>query len=70
LKSITTLPELGGERVNLRVLAFNSRAIRAYEKCGFVQEGVERESAFVNGRWHDDIMMSVLDHEFLTGTQI
>ena len=51
-------------RVDLRVLAYNTRAIRAYEKCGFVREGVERESAFVNGAWQDDVMMSILDHEF------
>lgn len=51
-------------RVDLRVLAYNTRAIRAYEKCGFVREGVERESALVNGAWHDVVMMSILDHEF------
>ncbi|MGE3910824.1 MAG: GNAT family N-acetyltransferase [Chloroflexota bacterium] len=54
-------------RIDLRVLAYNTRAIRAYEKCGFVREGVERESAYVNGAWHDDIMMSVLEHEFTGG---
>lgn len=29
-------------RVDLRVLEYNRRAIRCYEKCGFVKEGVER----------------------------
>jgi RimJ/RimL family protein N-acetyltransferase len=47
------------------VLAYNKRAIRAYEKCGFVIEGREREAAFVDGAWHDDVMMGLLDHEFL-----
>jgi RimJ/RimL family protein N-acetyltransferase len=51
-------------RIDLRVLAYNNRAIRAYEKCGFVREGVERESALVDGVWHDDIIMSVLAHEY------
>jgi len=51
-------------RIDLRVLAYNTRAIRAYEKCGFVREGVERESAFVNGVWHDDLMMAVLEDEY------
>lgn len=55
-------------RIDLRVLAYNVRAIRAYEKCGFVREGVERKSALVNGVWHDDIIMSVLDHEFADRT--
>lgn len=52
-------------RVGVRVLAYNQRAIRAYEKCGFVIEGREREAAFVNGAWHDDVLMGVLEHEFL-----
>jgi RimJ/RimL family protein N-acetyltransferase len=52
-------------RIGVRVLAFNARAIRAYEKCGFAVEGREREAAFVNGRWHDDIIMGLLSHEFV-----
>lgn len=52
-------------RIGIRVLAYNQRAIRAYEKCGFVIEGREREAAFVNGVWHDDVLMGVLEHEFL-----
>jgi RimJ/RimL family protein N-acetyltransferase len=55
---------LGLHRVSARVVAYNERAIRAYEKCGFVREGREREAAFVDGAWHDDIMMGVLDREY------
>jgi len=51
-------------RIGIRVLAYNRRAIRAYEKCGFRIEGRERETAFVNGHWHDDVIMGLLDHEF------
>ncbi len=51
-------------RVGVRVLAYNKRAIRAYEKCGFVLEGRERETAFVDGVWHDDLMLGILSHEF------
>lgn len=43
--------ELGLHRVGLRVLEHNRRAIACYVKCGFVREGLERESARVNGRW-------------------
>ena len=56
---------LGLHRIGVRVLSFNQRAIRAYEKCGFVVEGRERETAFVNGIWHDDIMMGLLESEFV-----
>jgi RimJ/RimL family protein N-acetyltransferase len=51
-------------RVSLRVLAYNHRAIRSYQKCGFVIEGYEREAAWVNGQWHDDVIMGLLDREF------
>ena len=37
----------GLHRVGLRVLDSNPRAIRAYEKCGFVREGHERETLFM-----------------------
>jgi RimJ/RimL family protein N-acetyltransferase len=56
--------EMNLHRIDLRVLARNGRAIRAYEKCGFVHEGVERESALIDGNWEDDVKMSVLEHEF------
>jgi RimJ/RimL family protein N-acetyltransferase len=51
-------------RIGIRVLAHNSRAIRAYQKCGFVIEGRERETAFIDGVWHDDVMMGLLETEF------
>jgi RimJ/RimL family protein N-acetyltransferase len=55
---------LGLHRVAVRVLAYNSRAIRAYEKCGFVREGIEREAALVDGERHDDVLMGILAREF------
>ncbi|KAA0700129.1 N-acetyltransferase [Neorhizobium sp. P12A] len=57
--------ELELHRIGIRVLAYNERAIRAYQKCGFVVEGRERETAFVDGKWHDDLMMGLLSTEFL-----
>ena len=47
-------------RISLRVLSYNARAIAAYRKVGFVQEGVERQSARVGDAWHDDVMMALL----------
>ena len=44
-------------RVGLRVISYNERAIRAYKACGFVEEGREREAAFVSGAWHDDVII-------------
>ncbi len=51
-------------RISVRVIDYNLRAIRAYRKCGFVVEGREREAAFVDGTWYDDVMMGILDREY------
>ena len=56
--------ELGMHRVDLRVLAFNERAIACYEKCGFVREGVEREGSRIGGERQSDVLMSVLEQEY------
>jgi [ribosomal protein S5]-alanine N-acetyltransferase len=57
--------QLNLNRVELRVLEFNSRAIRSYEKCGFFREGIERDSAFVDGRWENDVVMAILKADYL-----
>jgi RimJ/RimL family protein N-acetyltransferase len=51
-------------RVDLRVLEYNKRAISCYQKCGFIKEGVEREGAFIEGKWESDWMMSILEQEY------
>jgi ribosomal-protein-alanine N-acetyltransferase len=58
---------LGLHRIDLRVLAFNERAIRCYLRCGFTEEGREREAARVNEGWHDDVIMGILEQEFARG---
>ena len=51
-------------RVDLRVLAYNERAIRCYRACGFIEEGREREGVRVGDAWHDDIIMGMLAQEY------
>jgi RimJ/RimL family protein N-acetyltransferase len=51
-------------RVSLRVVAYNTRAIRCYLACGFVEEGREREAARIGDTWYDDVIMGVLAHQF------
>jgi RimJ/RimL family protein N-acetyltransferase len=50
---------LGLHRVALSVFAFNERAIRAYLRVGFVIEGKSREAIWRDGRWWDEIAMSI-----------
>ncbi len=51
---------LGLHRISLEVYAFNPRARRAYEKAGFVAEGVLRESLLWEGERVDATVMSIL----------
>jgi len=51
-------------RLHVRVLAFNTPAIAAYKKVGFQVEGQERESAWIDGKWHDDLLMGLLARDF------
>lgn len=67
--AIRTLLRFGFEEMNLhriylRVYEDNTRGIRAYEKCGFCQEGRLREANFRQGRYHDELVMGILSHEF------
>ncbi len=55
---------LGLHKLSMRVLAFNTRAIRAYERVGFIREGLERESALIGGTWYDDVIVGLLKRDF------
>jgi UDP-4-amino-4,6-dideoxy-N-acetyl-beta-L-altrosamine N-acetyltransferase len=57
--------DLGLERVWLKVIDSNAAAIKLYQKCGFIDEGIMRKSVFKNGQFVDQIMMSILKDEFL-----
>ena len=52
--------DLNLHRIYLHVFADNLRAIRAYEKSGFGQEGVLREATCIDGEWGDVIVMGLL----------
>jgi len=52
--------EMGLHRIQLAVAPFNPAGIRAYEKAGFIEEGRHREAVWHDGRWYDEVMMSIL----------
>jgi RimJ/RimL family protein N-acetyltransferase len=52
--------KVGLHRIHLGVYAFNPRAQRVYEKCGFQVEGIERDVLFWNGQWMNSIRMAIL----------
>lgn len=49
--------ELGLTAVRVRVLSFNTRALRCYAKCGFTEERREERALQMNGAWHDDVIL-------------
>lgn len=56
--------ELGLNRIGLGVWAFNDRAIAAYRKVGFVEEGRRRQMTLHAGRFYDEVLMSILRSEW------
>ncbi len=51
-------------RVSLSVFEFNERAIRSYRSAGFVVEGRSREAIWRDGRYWDELTMSILEPEW------
>ena len=56
--------ELNLYRVSLDALGSNARAIRSYEKCGFVLEGRTRDAARYDGQYCDEVCMGILRDEW------
>jgi ribosomal-protein-alanine N-acetyltransferase len=64
LMTIYGFDKLNLNRVWLGVNADNAAAVRAYERAGFVREGVLREEQFRNNRYYDVIRMGILRREY------
>lgn len=59
--------EMGLNRIEIGVMAFNLRARSVYRKAGYVEEGIRREAVFHDGTFHDQVIMSMLASEWLSG---
>jgi RimJ/RimL family protein N-acetyltransferase len=67
--AMCVMMRLGFDKMNLHrlwlhVYEYNQRAIASYEKCGFKREGALRKERFYRGRYHDTIVMGILDDEY------
>ena len=47
--------------IDLKVFSFNERAIKSYEKVGFKEYGRRHESYFLDGKYHDEICMEIIN---------
>jgi RimJ/RimL family protein N-acetyltransferase len=61
--------ELNLHRIVLTVFEYNARAIRCYEKCGFVHEGMQREFIYKEDKRWGLVNMGILRSEW-EGMQI
>lgn len=60
---------LGLYKIKLEVQAENHRAIRVYEKCGFVAAGVLRCEIFDGEKFSDMICMEIFREDFFSQKQ-
>jgi RimJ/RimL family protein N-acetyltransferase len=56
----------GFNRIYMRPLSRNTRAIRAAQSVGFVVDGEEREAVFKNGQFENLTILSLLKKDFKT----
>jgi RimJ/RimL family protein N-acetyltransferase len=61
--------EMNLHRIYLYVFQFNQRAIHTYEKIGFKVDGTLRENVFKNGKYQDELVMSILRNEWTHPSQ-
>ena len=61
--------DLAMRKVGLEVLADDERAVGAYAKAGFVEEGRLRAHAWFDGEIHDTLVMGILREEWEAGPQ-
>jgi len=55
---------LNFHRVSIGVVGFNTGALNFYVRMGFRREGIQRDGYYYDHRYHDFVMMSMLEHEF------
>lgn len=51
-------------RVVAHVLEDNLASCKLHEKCRYKKEGILRESVFKGGKWHNQVVYSILEDEF------
>jgi ribosomal-protein-alanine N-acetyltransferase len=59
----------GLHRIEAQVAVPNRASLRVLQKLGFRQEGLLRERFFVDGRFHDEAMLSLLEGDFVAREQ-
>ena len=59
--------DLDFHRVQLECYGFNERAIRHFERAGFVREGVRRKAYWRHGAWVDGVLFGLVREDLEDG---
>lgn len=54
----------GLHRIGLQSASWNPGAIKLWKRLGFHRDGIDREALWSNGKWHDEVRFSILEHEW------
>jgi RimJ/RimL family protein N-acetyltransferase len=52
-------------RLHTHIIHFNIASQKLFEKCFWMQEGVERAAIYMNNSYHDNILYSILKEEYM-----
>jgi RimJ/RimL family protein N-acetyltransferase len=61
------IEDLGFHRVQLECYGYNERAIRHFERSGFVREGVKRKAYWRGGEWVDGVSFGLVREDLDAG---
>jgi len=67
--SLKTLIKYGFETLNLHriyaiIFGFNKPSVKLFEKCGFKFESKRREAHYIEGKYQDELVYSILKKEY------
>lgn len=54
----------GLHRITIKAFSYNASALHLYLKVGFIEEGREREAVLYDRKWHDGVVLGMLEHEW------
>jgi RimJ/RimL family protein N-acetyltransferase len=57
--------EINLHKLNSTIIPYNEVAIRITAEIGFTTDGIRREQIYQNGRYHDEILISLMKDDFL-----
>ncbi len=51
-------------RLEIEADVDNLGSIRIAEKCGFIREGIKKQSSYVNGRYRDNMLLALIKEDY------